>query len=43
MLGTNVLMILTAMLDVEYPDYQVPSSILEWPGNFNNDLDLNQS
>ena len=28
---------------IEYPDYQVPSSILEWPGNFNNDLDFNQS
>ena len=28
---------------VEYPNYQVPSSILEWPGNFNNDLDFNQS
>jgi hypothetical protein len=28
---------------VEYPDYQIPSSILQWPGNFNIDLDYTQS
>jgi len=28
---------------VEYPDYQIPSSILQWPGNFNIDLDFTQS
>jgi hypothetical protein len=27
----------------EYPDYQIPSSILQWPGNFNIDLDYTQS
>ena len=30
-------------VSVEYPDYQIPSSILQWPGNFNIDLDYTQS
>ncbi|MAW84467.1 MAG: hypothetical protein CL832_08765, partial [Crocinitomicaceae bacterium] len=28
---------------IEYPDYSTPSSILQWPGNFNVDLDYTQS
>ena len=28
---------------LEYPDYQIPSSILQWPGNFNIDLDYTQT
>ena len=28
---------------IEYPDYSIPSSILQWPGNFNVDLDYTQS
>ena len=28
---------------IEYPDYSTPSSILQWPGNFNLDLDYTQS
>jgi hypothetical protein len=28
---------------IEYPNYQVPASILQWPGNFNTSLDFTQS